>query len=745
MYLGEKRLLKTPKNAFVVFRFLLLACAWALIHYQNLHTVYTLLSYLIIVSIIVYNLFLLLLPNSLFERFFTLFAGIGFLLDISVTSLLILVTPVPSKTLVLVMPYFITILVATLLKRLPLTFLATFAGALAYGLAIFSPQTSSPISVSSLLWFAFFYVSALIAGYLSETTSKRKAEEEKRIRDELVREATSAIQCAFLFHELLLENIPTAVAMVTPEGKINICNQRFCELLGKKRNELGEKGLFQSFEEKPSITLLKEKIAKMLKGKREAEVNEISVEEGSSKRYFAIRIIPLSEEKACGGNFLLLLEDITSAKESENRRLHLARLSGGVELLGTLFSRPSLDELSTKAVVESIQENAKRILDFTAMAYLDLTDDEKVLNVYFMEPVGEEFVRLLKERMSGVAGVAEKEVSAADFKLKILKGEIEPTKTEEVRSFFAVPLVADTKMHAIIAFASTRAEQFSSEEIQILYALTGFYSLEMARLKAVKEAAAKELEAEISRQKLQMEEEKSAHIKKMGELKERLFTSLAHQLRTPVSSLKSSIQFLRDGHLGALTKEQEEYIEVAARGIERLARIIEDILTITRLEEKKEILEKKFTLLRPLIEEVVTTYKPLAEQRNATIEVDVPYDCKAFFDERAFIQILSNLLLNALIHNPSGITVKIEACQEGDSFIRVSVSDNGVGIPEEDLPRVFDKFSCTERSMKSGTRGAGLGLAVSKELVEAQGGRIWLESKSGEGTTVSFTLRTSAF
>jgi len=698
---------------------------------------------------IFYSLFFPLLPYRIFERRFALLTTIGFLFDITIVALLLLlISTVPNKTLALIIPYFVTILIAALCKRLYMAFIAALAGAVCYGIAVLPSQTGKPVSTETLLWFAFFYISALTAGYLSEVIAlyKQFQEEEKKTkeRNEIIKNTTAALQRTLSLYEALTENSPNCFVVCNTSGKVVLCNQKFCDLIGSHRDELARAGLFEISQSFIELSFLKENIETSLKINSPVGPKEILLTTKDGQKITLLcRVIPLFEERESQDKLVLvILEDITIKKTEEERKLRLAKLSGGLALLGAAISNIEESEPSIGTVTEAIKQNAHKVIDFTAMAILDLTSDTNEMKVLIRAPVGERFIETLKEKMSAtVSTVAEKTIPKEEFKLKLEGVPIEPSLPVTLESFVAVPLLKGGQVCAIFSFSSTLPDHFSTEEIQIIYALVGFYSLELSRIEAIREAAAKEAEAKETEAKLRIQEEMIGHLRKMDALKEGLLITISHQLKTPLSMLKSSVQFLKDG--GKLSSEEFNFVNIAAKNVERLERIIEEIVTLTKLETGKVELKIVYAPLRPVISEVLATLEPIAKNKQIVIEpLNLQKEYKAYFDGSAVTQILSNLVSNAILHNPPNTRVKVDV-QEEDSFVKISVCDNGVGIPEDALSRVFDKLFQTEKTLKEGTRGMGLGLVVSKRLVEALGGRIWIESNPNRGTTVSFTLKTS--
>jgi len=308
-------------------------------------------------------------------------------------------------------------------------------------------------------------------------------------------------------------------------------------------------------------------------------------------------------------------------------------------------------------------------------------------------------------------------------------------------SYFAVPLASETDIVAVLSFSSVEAEKFHPDEVRFVHALVGYYSLSVARVETMRRQMRSEAEAKLARERLMAQEELIERLKRLDALKSGFILTVSHQLRTPLTSIKGSAQLLREGVLGELSEEQKKCVDVIARNVERLVGIVNDVLDLSRLEAGKVTLNKEVQGLRPVVEEAVENLRQLAEQNGVVLEPLEFDDVKAFFDYQAVLQVLTNLIGNAITHNPSGTRVRVDVKTRSKHFVSVSVSDTGVGIPEKEMPRIFDKFYQAEMSLKSGTKGSGLGLAICKELVEAHGGKIWARNNPEGGVTFTFTLK----
>jgi len=222
------------------------------------------------------------------------------------------------------------------------------------------------------------------------------------------------------------------------------------------------------------------------------------------------------------------------------------------------------------------------------------------------------------------------------------------------------------------------------------------------------------------------------------------FVSLAaHQLRTPLSAIKWTLRMLLDGDLGEITKEQREFIEKTYQSNERMINLINDLLDVTRIEEGRYLYKPVFSAFENVVQFVVNSYQDETKRKDITLEFKKPRTKlpRITIDVEKIRLAIQNLLDNAVRYTPSGgkITISLESLNEGKE-IQLSIKDTGVGIPQDQQERVFTKFFRAANVMRMETEGSGLGLFITKNIIEAHGGKIWFESKEGEGTTFFLSI-----
>ncbi len=213
----------------------------------------------------------------------------------------------------------------------------------------------------------------------------------------------------------------------------------------------------------------------------------------------------------------------------------------------------------------------------------------------------------------------------------------------------------------------------------------------------------------------------------------------SHELRTPITPMKAQLQMLEKEYFGKLTKKQKESIIVIRRNAERLNRIIEDFLEISRIEAARLRFVFRDTNIKQTIEETTEFMKGFANEKNITLSVTAQNLPTIQADPDRISQVLRNLVHNAIKFSKENSSISIDAVQK-NNIIVFSVTDHGVGMSSEDQIRVFEPFYQIEDTLDRKHGGTGLGLAICRGIVESQKGKLWVESTLGQGSTFFFTF-----
>jgi NtrC-family two-component system sensor histidine kinase KinB len=226
------------------------------------------------------------------------------------------------------------------------------------------------------------------------------------------------------------------------------------------------------------------------------------------------------------------------------------------------------------------------------------------------------------------------------------------------------------------------------------------------------------------------------HLREIDRLKSEFIATASHELRTPLTSVQMGVHLLLEGALGELTDSQNEVLQACRQDCERLDKLMRDLLDLSKIEAGESQPQLATVSARDLLNTAVKELRPQVETKGLKLSVDAPVDLPWVMVDRLQIErVVSNLVINALRHTKQG-EIKISA-EQRDNYVAVSIHDTGSGIPSEYLPHIFDKFV---QVPDAPTGGAGLGLTISKSIVEAHGGQISVQSQLERGTTFTFTL-----
>jgi PAS domain S-box-containing protein len=228
-------------------------------------------------------------------------------------------------------------------------------------------------------------------------------------------------------------------------------------------------------------------------------------------------------------------------------------------------------------------------------------------------------------------------------------------------------------------------------------------------------------------------------LRKLDLLKSDFVSTVSHELRTPLTVTREAISQVLDGVHGEINKEQKQFLLMSIGGIDRLSRLIENLLDISKIEAHKMRLKRDLIDIVSLAKEVGSSFAPALQAKSLEAQYNVgKHKIELYMDKDRITQVFVNLMSNALKFTPAG-SIEISIVDK-ENVVECAVSDTGIGISDEDLPRVFGKFDQFGRESYSAEKGTGLGLAISKGIIELHRGQIWVESKLGRGTKISFAL-----
>lgn len=246
---------------------------------------------------------------------------------------------------------------------------------------------------------------------------------------------------------------------------------------------------------------------------------------------------------------------------------------------------------------------------------------------------------------------------------------------------------------------------------------------------------------------INLESQLTSHIQKLKELdklKDDFISMVSHELKTPIAVMRGGISICLDGVAGKLTDKQEDILTDFMENINRLNRLVTDLLDVSKIEAGKLSIQRSSFNLCSVAKKIRRDCSPTVSEKGLQFDLDIPEnELNIFADKDRVIQIFTNLVSNSLRFTSEG-----EIClgiKNQKKFIQCWVSDTGVGIAKENLSKLFSKFEQFGRTDGPGYKGTGLGLTITRALVEKHGGRIKVDSELGQGTTFSFTLKKTDF
>jgi PAS domain S-box-containing protein len=486
--------------------------------------------------------------------------------------------------------------------------------------------------------------------------------------------------------------LPLAVCTVNPPGIIIDINQTFRALTGYDAFDIIGEPLEKIFSQKEEIGALTEEVRKK-GGPRSKEMILLSKE----KKEVPVNV-SLSARKDKDGNFIgyfLAFSDIAEIKKAR-------------------------EELE-----ERVKERTKEL------------EDSRAALMNILEDVEEARGKVEEERNKTLAVITHLTdgllVFDKESKLSLANHQAEKFLDIKVKEIMGHPVSELAKLSSFKALADLIGPEIKTifrKELVLNKNLTVEVSTEpmMPRGEALGTLV---ILHDISREKM------------VEKIKTEFVSLAAHQLRTPLSAIKWTLKMLLEGDLGEITGEQRDFVEKTYQSNERMISLINDLLDITRIEEGRYLYRPSPADFEELASSVVSFCQEVAARKKIKLDFEKPQIKlpKANMDVEKVKLVVQNLIENAIKYTPVG--GKVEASLGYDKAkkeITFLVKDTGVGIPGDQQPRVFTKFFRAANVMRMETEGSGLGLFISKNIVEAHGGKIWFESKEGQGTTFYVAL-----
>ncbi|MFH1496975.1 MAG: ATP-binding protein [Verrucomicrobiota bacterium] len=228
--------------------------------------------------------------------------------------------------------------------------------------------------------------------------------------------------------------------------------------------------------------------------------------------------------------------------------------------------------------------------------------------------------------------------------------------------------------------------------------------------------------------------------KRLEAVRKEFVANVSHELRTPLSVIKGYVETLVDGEGEIAASDQQHFLKTIQRHTERLNSLLEDLLTLSRLESINPGLNRESIDLARTLTQVAEDYRSRPTAAGHRVELELASGLpRVWMDPLKISQVLENLIENALKYTSKGSVIRIVAREQAGE-VMVGICDNGPGIPKVDLPHIFERFYRVDKGRSREKGGTGLGLSIVKHIVQLHGGRVWAESEQGRGTSFYFTL-----
>lgn len=232
-------------------------------------------------------------------------------------------------------------------------------------------------------------------------------------------------------------------------------------------------------------------------------------------------------------------------------------------------------------------------------------------------------------------------------------------------------------------------------------------------------------------------------LRKLNKIKSDFVSAVSHELRTPLTSIKGYASILMAGKLGEVTSAQKERLEKIDKHSNNLTRLVNNLLDIARIESGRVQMEIREISVKDMLDSIIDIITPQLKEKNISLKINIKTKSdKIKADSSQMERVFLNLLGNAVKFTPEKGKITI-SCRDEKDFVEFTVEDTGIGIPKQDLQKVFEEFFRSDNALDQKVKGTGLGLSLVRKIVEAHKGKIWVESELGKGTKFTFTVPVS--
>lgn len=411
------------------------------------------------------------------------------------------------------------------------------------------------------------------------------------------------------------------------------------------------------------------------------------------------------------------------------------------------LSRHLVENLETKELLQEIVDTARAVLS-TEMSILMLLDKtEQVLLPSAWAGIEDHVANTLAvsmgEDIKGLVARARLPARTPDLRTDQRSTLASHAKIAGMRSELAVPVIYRTQLFGVLAVETAHYRQFTDGDMELLNALASQagVALRNSELFASVRQTNAELEKAVTTLDVLRRQAEYAMEQAMeaNRLKTQFLSSMSHELRTPLNAIMNFTQIVSNQHAGPLNEKQVSFLGHVYDSSRHLLELINDILDLAKIDAGKAELHLESVDLNRIIRGIMSIAVGLTKDKGLKLYHEVDENIPTLMiDERRIRQVMLNIMSNAAKFTEKG-SISLHAIIV-DQYVQISVTDTGIGIPVDKIDAVFEEFRQLDGNLNRQQQGTGLGMALSKKLVEMHGGRIWIDSTVGIGTTVYFTL-----
>lgn len=402
----------------------------------------------------------------------------------------------------------------------------------------------------------------------------------------------------------------------------------------------------------------------------------------------------------------------------------------------------TLEALYTIESVVSRSLNLEEIFDTALLKALEVTDTEAgtlysvegdILRLVACEGLCPEFKKkaVIRNMGDGIPGMAAQLKKALTMDISEFPSPpLLPYITKEgLVSFIGTPLLSKGKVVGALALGTKKKRIFTQDDLDLLFSIGNVIGIAVENARLYSE----------SKENLEKLQKTYEELKTLDRMKDEFMSNVSHELKTPLISIKGYSELLYDEKLGGRLDEQKKSLEAIIRNADRLTRLINSILFITRFQSGKIEFRSKSVDIDEIMQISIEDLKNPMDKKQITFEKELSAVSRLRGDKDRFVEVITNLLDNAIKFTPVGGKITLKALDEGEN-VHITISDNGIGIPADIIPKLFTRFYQVDASTSRKYGGTGLGLYITKTIIDATGGKIWIESEVQKGTTVHILI-----